>query len=255
MNTIVLLLHLIRRRDHLKQDQDMLVIKICVLERKKEEIKVDLRKFVARGKFHDNDMKTEFTHWFESKIHKLYIDNDPSCTAELFDLACGPSRDPISVNSCVVNGVRFVVHIRDQRRTTQNSRICSPSEKDEEMYCGQLEEILSLRSVLFEDQPYILATQAKKYSTLKIRPDNWKVIQDVNNKKFSNGDFIGVLDDHYVIHDNNSSDLALISNLNDLDFTTLDVDGQSTKVKAPPPIIPVDEEDDFIDDEDDVPHD
>ncbi|GJZ25674.1 retrotransposon protein, putative, ty1-copia subclass [Tanacetum coccineum] len=44
MNTIVLLFHLIRRREeeginHLKQDQDMLVIKICVLERKKEERK------------------------------------------------------------------------------------------------------------------------------------------------------------------------------------------------------------------------
>ncbi|GJX28854.1 hypothetical protein Tco_0236933 [Tanacetum coccineum] len=54
MNTIVLLLHLIRRREeeginHLKQGQDMLVIKICVIERKKEERKVDLRKFVARG--------------------------------------------------------------------------------------------------------------------------------------------------------------------------------------------------------------
>ncbi|GJU23165.1 hypothetical protein Tco_1156507 [Tanacetum coccineum] len=52
MNTIVLLLHLIRRKNeeginHLKQDQDMLVIKICVLERKKEERKVDLRKFVV----------------------------------------------------------------------------------------------------------------------------------------------------------------------------------------------------------------
>ncbi|GKG17838.1 hypothetical protein Tco_0372136 [Tanacetum coccineum] len=67
-------------------------------------------------------------------------------------------------------------------------------------------------------------------------PLNWKVVQDVNNKKFSNGDFIGVVDDHYVIHDHNSSDLVLISNLNDLDFATLDVDGQSTKVKAPPPI-------------------
>ncbi|GJZ40031.1 hypothetical protein Tco_0586594 [Tanacetum coccineum] len=58
MNTTVLLLHLIRRREekginHLKQDQDMLVIKICVLERKKEERKVDLRKFVARGEINE----------------------------------------------------------------------------------------------------------------------------------------------------------------------------------------------------------
>ncbi|GKB34936.1 hypothetical protein Tco_0879878 [Tanacetum coccineum] len=57
MNTIVLLMHLIRRREedgikHLKHDQDMLVIKICVLERKKEERKVDLRTFVTRAASH-----------------------------------------------------------------------------------------------------------------------------------------------------------------------------------------------------------
>nr|GFA29024.1 S-adenosyl-L-methionine-dependent methyltransferases superfamily protein [Tanacetum cinerariifolium] len=38
-----------------------------------------------------------------------------------------------SVNSCVVNGVRFVVHSRDERRTTQNCGICSPG-LDGEMY-------------------------------------------------------------------------------------------------------------------------
>nr|GEX44163.1 EF-hand domain pair [Tanacetum cinerariifolium] len=41
-----------------------------------------------------------------------------------------------------MNGVRFVVHNRDERRTTQNSGICSPGEKDRELYYGQLEEIL-----------------------------------------------------------------------------------------------------------------
>nr|GFC91102.1 S-adenosyl-L-methionine-dependent methyltransferases superfamily protein [Tanacetum cinerariifolium] len=48
-------------------------------------------------------------------------------------LACGPSQTPISVNSCVVNSVRFVVHNRDECRTTQNSGICSPG-LDGEMY-------------------------------------------------------------------------------------------------------------------------
>ncbi|GJR50177.1 hypothetical protein Tco_1400698 [Tanacetum coccineum] len=33
-----------------------------------------------------------------------------------------------------------------------------------------------------------------------------------------------VEDDHDVIHDNNSSDLALFANLNDLDFRTLNID-------------------------------
>nr|GEZ86401.1 hypothetical protein [Tanacetum cinerariifolium] len=72
---------------------------------------------------------------FERFIKKLK-DNDPgiSITSELFALACGPTPTPISVNSCVVNGVRFVVHNRDERRTTQNNGICSPGGKDGEMY-------------------------------------------------------------------------------------------------------------------------
>ncbi|GKD16768.1 hypothetical protein Tco_1205926, partial [Tanacetum coccineum] len=41
----------------------------------------------------------------------------------------------------------------------------------------------------------------------------------------------------------------------DLDLSTLNIDGQSTKVGAPPDIIDVDEDNDFIDDEDSIPHD
>nr|GEU64211.1 hypothetical protein [Tanacetum cinerariifolium] len=70
------------------------------------------------------------------QIRQCQVDNDPgvSATSELFALACGPTPTPISVNSCVVNGVRSVVHSRDERHTTQNSGICSPGEKHEEMY-------------------------------------------------------------------------------------------------------------------------
>ncbi|GJY51789.1 hypothetical protein Tco_0442636 [Tanacetum coccineum] len=74
------------------------------------------------------------------------------------------------------------------------------------------------------------------------------VIQDVNHKKFSNGDVIMVKDDHDVIHFDNSSDLALFTSLNDLDFAN--IDGHSMDVDAPPDIIDVDEDDDFINDED-----
>ncbi|GJQ97199.1 RNA-directed DNA polymerase, eukaryota [Tanacetum coccineum] len=62
------------------------------------------------------------------------------------------------------------------------------------------------------------------------RPPNWKVVD-------------------------NSSDLELSTSLNDLDFTTLHIDGQSTDVDAPPHIIDVDEDDDIIDDEDALSHD
>ncbi|GJU08980.1 retrotransposon protein, putative, ty3-gypsy subclass [Tanacetum coccineum] len=87
-------------------------------------------------KFPNKDMKEEFPDWFGSQISQRHVDNDPSVSAtnELFTLACGPTPTLISVNSCVVNGVRFVVHSRDERRTTQNSGICSPGGKDREMY-------------------------------------------------------------------------------------------------------------------------
>nr|GEV27426.1 hypothetical protein [Tanacetum cinerariifolium] len=57
------------------------------------------------------------------QIRQRYIDKDPSVneSVELFALACGPSMSPISINSCVVNSVRFVVHSRDERHTTQNT--------------------------------------------------------------------------------------------------------------------------------------
>ncbi|GJS91609.1 reverse transcriptase domain-containing protein [Tanacetum coccineum] len=52
-------------------------------------------------------------------------------------------------------------------------------------------------------------------------------------------------DDHDVIHFDNSSDLALSTSLNDLDFATLNIDGQSIDVDAPLDIIVVDKDDDL----------
>ncbi|GJV59518.1 hypothetical protein Tco_1465618 [Tanacetum coccineum] len=60
------------------------------------------------------------------------------------------------------------------------------------------------------------------------RPLHWKAVQDVNHKKVLNRVVIVVDDDHDVIHDNNSSDLTLSTSLNDLDFATLNIDGQKT---------------------------
>nr|GEU34328.1 hypothetical protein [Tanacetum cinerariifolium] len=84
-------------------------------------------------------MKEEFPGWFGKQIRQRHIDNDPgvSESSELFALACGPSQTPISVNSCVVNGVRFVMHSCDERRTTQNNSICSSGPDREMYYDGQ----------------------------------------------------------------------------------------------------------------------
>ncbi|GJW10121.1 hypothetical protein Tco_1575948 [Tanacetum coccineum] len=256
---------------------------------------IDTYRAKFKIEFPNKDMKEEFPGWFGKQIRQRHVDNDPGVneSSELFALACGPSQTPISVNSCVVNGVRFVVHSRDERRTTQNSGICSPG-PDGEMYYGQLEQILefsylSFKTVLFrvkwfdtsnkgriqnfvirnnitqikangeafKNDQYILATQVKQCFYLEDmarRPLGWKVVEHVSHKKFLNGGVIVVEDDPDVIHVDNSSDLAL--SLNDLEIAALHIDGQSIDVDAPPDIIDVvDEDDDIIDEEDPIPYD
>nr|GEV66609.1 hypothetical protein [Tanacetum cinerariifolium] len=189
--------------------------------------------------FPNKYMKEEFPDWFGKQIRQHHVDNDPGVneSSELFALASGPSQNPISVNSCVVNGVRFVVHSRDERHTTQNSSICSRG-PDEEMYYDQLEQILEA----FKNDQYILATQVKQYFYLKDmarRPLGWKVVKHVSRKKFLNGGVIMVEDDPDVIHVNNLSDLTFSTSFNDLEIAALHIDGQSIDVDAPPDFIDI----------------
>ncbi|GKA25325.1 retrotransposon protein, putative, ty3-gypsy subclass [Tanacetum coccineum] len=164
-------------------------------------------------------MKEEFPDWFGSQIRQCHVDKDPgvSASSELFALAYGPTPTLISVNSCIVNGVRFVVHNRDEHRTTQNSGICSPVKR------------------------FDTSNEGRKFKHLVLRNNMTQIWAKE--------------DDPDVIHFDNSSDLALSSSLNDLDFATLHIDGQSTDVDAPPDIIDVDEDNDIIDDEDTLPYD
>nr|GEW73528.1 S-adenosyl-L-methionine-dependent methyltransferases superfamily protein [Tanacetum cinerariifolium] len=200
-------------------------------------------------------------------IRQRHVDNDKdpevSITSELFALACGPTWTPISINSCVVDGVRYAVHSRNERRITQNSNICSPG-PDREMYYSQLQEILEFKYLLFKvvlfrvkwfdtrnkglKQVFYLEDKAKPY---------WRVVEHVNHKKFSDEGVIVVEDDPDIIHFDNSSDLLLSTSLNDLDNANLHIDGQSKKVDIPPDIIidVVDEDDDITNDEDALPHD
>ncbi|GJR19846.1 hypothetical protein Tco_0968373 [Tanacetum coccineum] len=75
--------------------------------------------------------------------NKALKEDIPGCvlgsSSELFAMAC---RDiTVSIQSLlVVNGVRFVVHSRDERRTTQKAAFVRGP--DGEMYYGQLESIL-----------------------------------------------------------------------------------------------------------------
>nr|GFA50096.1 proton-dependent oligopeptide transporter family [Tanacetum cinerariifolium] len=192
---------------------------------------IDMYRSQFKSLFPNKDMKEEFPNWFGSQNRQRYVDNDKdpevSTTSEFFALACGPTWTPILINSCVVDGVRYVVHSRDERRITQNSGICSPG-PDGEMYYGQLQEILEFKYLLF------------KVVLLRVK---WGVIV--------------VEDDPDIIHFDNSSDLPLSTSLNDLDIATLHIDGQSTKVDVPPDNIidVVDEDDDITDDEDVIPYD
>nr|GEY06723.1 ribonuclease H-like domain-containing protein [Tanacetum cinerariifolium] len=80
-------------------------------------------------------------------------------------------------------------------------------------------------------------------------------------EQLANGQLFGwitkKLSEWYVPHNSPEIDtcLAEFKSFNDLDFVTLNIDGQSTNVDAPPDIIDVDDNNDFIDDEDGVPYD
>ncbi|GJQ90194.1 retrovirus-related pol polyprotein from transposon TNT 1-94 [Tanacetum coccineum] len=112
---------------------------------------IDTYRAKFKSEFTNKDMKEEFPGWFGSQIRQRHIDKDPgvSASSELFALACRPTPTPISINSCIVNGVWFAVHSRDKRRTTQNNSICLLGE-DREMYYGQLEEILEFSYMSFK---------------------------------------------------------------------------------------------------------
>ncbi|GKD19499.1 retrotransposon protein, putative, ty3-gypsy subclass [Tanacetum coccineum] len=93
----------------------------------------------------------------------------------------GRLQTPISVNSCIVNGVRFVLHSRDEHRTTQNNGICSPSGKDGEMYYGQLQEILefsylSFKVVLFRVKWFDTSNEGRKVKHLVLRNNMTQIL-------------------------------------------------------------------------------
>nr|GEW58347.1 hypothetical protein [Tanacetum cinerariifolium] len=174
---------------------------------------------------------------FFQMFRQRYIDKDPGVRAsgELFALACGPTSSPISVNSCVVNGVRFIVHSRDERHTTQNRGICSPGDKDEETYYGQLKEILefsymSFNVVLFRVKWFDTGNERRKIKCFVIRNNITQILAHGESFK----------DDQYIL----STQVKQVFYLEDM--------ARQPQLED---IIDVDEDDDLIDDEDVLPHD
>ncbi|KAL8249314.1 hypothetical protein R6Q59_006182 [Mikania micrantha] len=166
---------------------------------------------------------------------------------ELKSLAHGPLNAYV-YTACIVNGVRFVVHSRDIRRTTQNSGVVTIGEDGTHFY-GQLEEIVELNYVnsysvvvfrckwfntsgkrlvkknniiaidisheWFVNEQYILATQAKQVFYLQDpsrTTGNWRVVENVHHRKlWDHPSMIGA-NEVDVLHDNQSSDYNLVVN-------------------------------------------
>ncbi|GJX31584.1 hypothetical protein Tco_0241439 [Tanacetum coccineum] len=81
---------------------------------------IDTYRAQFQSLFPEKNMLEEFTSWFRTLICERHANNlqDPevSTTSELFALANGPSRTPMSVNACVVDahggdGVVMILHV------------------------------------------------------------------------------------------------------------------------------------------------
>ncbi|GJU31109.1 reverse transcriptase domain-containing protein [Tanacetum coccineum] len=216
-------------------------------------------------------------------IYQQNFLRDFATSLELFALASEPKDHATYYTSCIVNGVKFVVHSRDERLITQNSGVSMPGENGS-MYYGLLEEIVELNYLthqkvvlfrckwlktnnthntslyvtknnktsistkddLWKENQYILATQARQVFYLEdpSRSHHWKVVQEVNHQNIWDKD---VIVDADVVHDSNSSDVALTANLDDLEYTRLSRPGPSTEVSFIPTSCVND--DDFIHDD------
>ncbi|KAJ9566906.1 LOW QUALITY PROTEIN: hypothetical protein OSB04_002872 [Centaurea solstitialis] len=148
----------------------------------------------------------EFPEWFKTQINQLCQSTPCEVSDKLYTLANKSSSTAFSYPGINVNGVKFVIHSRDQKLKTQNSGIMVPS-VDGVNYYGVLEEILELSymmdvasyflsvngltpdelkkiqsSLVFmsktNDDPFILASQAKLvyYLNDDKNGDNWRLV-------------------------------------------------------------------------------
>ncbi|GJS00904.1 putative mitochondrial protein [Tanacetum coccineum] len=140
--------------------------------------------FIKGVKLPDGHLLLRTSAILPYEIRQRHVDNDPgvSATSELFALACGPTPTPISVNSCVVNGVSCVgseisgFDTRNEGRKVQRL-----------VLRNNMTQILT-KGEAFKDDQYILATQVKQCFYLEDmarRPPHWKVVEHVNHKKGS----------------------------------------------------------------------
>ncbi|XP_071741912.1 uncharacterized protein [Rutidosis leptorrhynchoides] len=107
---------------------------------------IDEYKNQFKTEYPNMDMKTNFPSWFTNKIRELRSVDRSKYSDELICLAEGPVGGSNHYTACHVNGVRFVVSNRDDRRTTQNSGILTLADEGSPVskYYGRLEDIVEL---------------------------------------------------------------------------------------------------------------
>ncbi|KAL5580201.1 hypothetical protein UlMin_012643 [Ulmus minor] len=109
---------------------------------KADEHKQELHVRLREGCYNINEVhRTEFAAWFFEKIYAMHRMQAPEVTTELLSLSSKTNMVVSSYPACIVNGVRFVTHERDDRLRTQNSGMSVPG-TGQEMFYGQLQEIL-----------------------------------------------------------------------------------------------------------------
>ncbi|GJV65696.1 reverse transcriptase domain-containing protein [Tanacetum coccineum] len=182
--------------------------------------KIDTYRSQFKSLFPNKDMQEEFPDWFGSQIRQCHVDNDQdpevSTTSELFTLANGPLWTPISVNSCVVDGLQEILEFKYLLFKVVLFRVKWFDTSNKGCKVNKLVLRNNMTQIdysreAFKDDQYILVTQVKQvfYLEDKTKP-HWKVVEHVNHKKFSDGGVIVVEDDSDIIHFDNSSDLPLL---------------------------------------------
>ncbi|XP_060969611.1 uncharacterized protein LOC133036865 [Cannabis sativa] len=156
-------------------------------------------------------------------------------------------------NGCVVNGVRFIASKRDQKLKTQNSGVTVAGTEGFNYY-RTLEDVITIsytgaytvtlfeckwystnplrkktisennitsiniRGYWYQDEPYILANQAKQVFYLEdpLRGRDWKVVEDISHRQIWDINDNEDETDVDVVNDSNSSNFVLTVDLGEL---------------------------------------
>ncbi|GKB37404.1 retrotransposon gag domain, retroviral aspartyl protease [Tanacetum coccineum] len=229
---------------------------------------IDTYRAQFQSLFPEKNMLEEFTGWFRTLICERHANNlqDPevSTTSELFALANGPSRTPMSVNACVVDGVR--VKWFDTRNNGETRTYLLKRYNDSQIFGSVLIFCLELRATFiqymkrreFAVERELSAFSYNEFFLLNV--EGWIEGGRKNVQYILATQWLNKRTNLKLLHLDNSSDLPPSTSGNDLDNVTfyivLHIDGESTEVDAPPDIIDVPgEDDDISDDEDPLPHD